>query len=148
MTEPAFTSRLRSTTLDRMLPDWTHQAACATKTLPGQPWESAFMDEVTGTLDIETFDWPERVRTVMAVCAVCPVRRECLAYAFANESHVSQDWLSGESFDDSFRSGVFGGTPGPVREAIADNPDRLAEGERWFLRHVETVVQPLPLTGT
>lgn len=136
MTDPRFSIGLRTSLLSRLLPDWTARAACASKTLPGQPWDSAFADEVTGSLDVETHRWPERVRQVMATCAGCPVRSECLAYAFEREQHLSQDWMSGEMYNDSFRSGIFGGVPGPAREHFAASVDPIAASEAWFARQM------------
>lgn len=53
----------------------------------------------------------EEVAQAKAICAECPVRRECLEYAFEQQS--------------STKDGVYGGTAGWERWPLRDHPDRI-----------------------
>ena len=80
---PAFEYRTRHEAHERFLPRWMHRAACAGMNGgPETTWDAAFHDEVSMKADLDDYSWPEDVRTVMQLCARCPVRSECLNYAF------------------------------------------------------------------
>lgn len=99
----------------RLLEPWTLEACCRGRT------DLFFRDDVSeknGQL-VET----EKILQAKTICARCPVRRQCLEYAF-------------ESEDGEFRSGIYGGMTGQEREQQAHNPHRLEALGAMFERQV------------
>jgi hypothetical protein len=133
------------------MPDWTQDAACRSAGIggrganrPGHLWKEAYADELSdGNIEEKL---PEATAKAFQrdACAVCPVRRECLTYAFdtVDRHHVSLEWLSEEEQPEPVwvfteteagrRFGIFGGVPGRKREELALLPDRVARGLAWF----------------
>jgi hypothetical protein len=103
-----------------------------------------FKDEVTTRPGVE-YRWPADVLEALKVCARCPVRQKCLAYAYEIERHIVDEGGSGlETHDteqalhavweeDDRRFGVYGGAPGAMRERFAHEPNRLERLEAWFV---------------
>jgi hypothetical protein len=128
--------QIAATLYGQELPTWTQRAACASE--PDDPHDaeyhdSFFDDEV---INATTLEFPETTLRRMRVCHTCPVRSECLAYAYAQERHVEaipgtmpvrHRWT-----EDVIRYGIYGGVPGRVRERYAHHPNRLKACERWF----------------
>jgi hypothetical protein len=149
VTDP-FADRRREAFQDDYLPAWTVDAACRGDKRPdvtssftgsvgqlptGVAWEDAFLDDVVPQPD-GSFTWSKAVLDVMAQCASCPVRAECLAYGFAGEKPILlgtrladdeeaerigrsyvQEWLF------PLPSGIYGGVPGRVRKQLRHGPD-------------------------
>jgi hypothetical protein len=117
MTDPAFRSRLRKTLDERLMPEWTAEAACRSAELPGgngpnRPgvvWDDAFKDELPLRPDPDDYAWPVGVRDFMRTCSACPVRSDCLEYAFTIT-------------EDRRQFGVYGGVPGRIREDVGFDP--------------------------
>jgi hypothetical protein len=114
-----------------MLPSFGPRAACAEKGPNRAPWEPMFEDDVSQRPD-GNYSWPAGVKEAMSVCAGCPVRLECLRWAFDVEKRESRDWWTSELIVNNRRYGVLGGTPGRIRERFADEPDPIAACDEWF----------------
>lgn len=130
MTDPRFRPGLRAS-LD-LFAEWTADAACRNYSSPGAPWSWMFADEVAERPEGTEYEWPDKVLQAMAVCAGCPVRRECLQEAYETEQQQSVEWWSGEPVESDRRFGVRGGLPGRQRERFAPLEDRLERSEAWF----------------
>lgn len=122
----------------RYLPEWTADAACRSDSIGGSgpqiagtTWSWMFLDDVASRPDGREY-WPDKVMQAMRVCAGCPVRRECLEYAYESEKGVNDTWWSGEPVERDTRSGVFGGVPGRIREQHGPHPDRIQRSTEWF----------------
>jgi hypothetical protein len=77
--------------------------------------------------------FPGPLTDTMEICAACPVRRECLAEAYAQEVHIAEDRKHQPRLvEDGTRFGVWGGIPGRIRTRFASSPDRLDACEAWF----------------
>lgn len=156
---PVFEYRLRHTAHEKFLPRWMHRAACAGMNGgPETTWDAAFHDEVGMEQDPADYSWPEDVKTVMQLCARCPVRKECLEYAFETTKeqvlgdatfYVSHEIecrdpkcagcvpkdkrLRRQPFSvEPMHMGVFGGCPGRIREHFARFTDAVRRCEEWF----------------
>lgn len=121
--DAAMRAQVRKALDDDWMPDWTRDARCRSAKLkggigpntPGQPHPDAFMDDVADTEDLRL---PESsvLDFMRDACLPCPVRRQCLSYAY-NE------------VDRKRASGVFGGVPGRIRDR-----DPIEAANAWFLR--------------
>ena len=120
-TDVRFRDRMRAALEDRLFPAWTRDAACRGQELPGRLYRDAFTDEVGQQQDIETYAWPERTVNALRTCAGCPVKRECLEYAFELNPKPRQ-------------FGVFSGTPGRIREALGFRDCRTCQGKGYLKR--------------
>lgn len=156
---PVFEYRLRHLAHEKYLPRWMHRAACAGMNGgPETTWDAAFHDEVGMEQDLGDYSWPEDVKTVMALCAGCPVRQQCLEYAFettkeqmlgdatfyvAHEVECRDRSCNGcvphakrlrrQSFSvEPMHMGVFGGCPGRIREHFSRYPDAVRRCAQWF----------------
>jgi hypothetical protein len=132
--EPEFRALIISTLYGAHAPEWMGRAACAGEG-EQRSWDYTdqfYDDDVAGDTP-----FPEPLlRLIGNTCAKCPVRRECLEDAYAQERHledipgtapVRQRWV-----EDGTRSGVWGGIPGPIRERFAHSPTRLDDCEAWL----------------
>lgn len=63
------------------MPSWMTLAECSKHAMDGA-WSEAFREDPAYQANPDNYRWPATVQEVMAVCASCPVRRECLAYAY------------------------------------------------------------------
>lgn len=108
-----------------MLPAWTKRAACAELAPNRAPWGDAFDDDLAYKADPTEYEWPAGVLRAMKVCSTCPVRPECLDYAYAMEAHVDKAYWAAEttSKEDRRRYGVYAGIPGRIREHYPDPQD-------------------------
>lgn len=114
-------------------PEFFEQAACAGE--PGKPRSWKYVDDFFVEDDI-TEDFtklPETIQRKMETCYDCPVRRQCLEYAYDHETHIDdEDKLKPKIVEDDTRFGVWGGIPGRFRARFAHEPDRLDVCEEWF----------------
>lgn len=96
------------TALDIGLPAWTLQGAC---------FSGGRSDYLEDFFAEETSDGQLTGQGIRAkrLCAVCPVRRECLEWAF-------------EKDDPQYRTGTFGGLSGSERMLVANAIDPIAVG--------------------
>jgi hypothetical protein len=136
VTDPRFSARAKEAFLEKMLPSFGPRGACAELAPNRAPWGPAFEDDVAFRPDGE-YAWPKGVREAMKVCAGCPVRRECLAWAFDVEKRESQDWWTSELIQNNRRYGVLGMTPGRIRERFQDADDPIAACEEWALEYAK-----------
>ena len=130
---PKMRVMLRLVFEDSWMPDWTKDANCRSAQLggvgaqtvgqlyraDGRQVSPAFCDDI-GPDDPIT-DMPEASAQAFQrdACAPCPVRRECLTYAY-------------EEADNSPRYGILGGVDGATRTRFQDFPDRIEQGLAWF----------------
>ena len=118
---PVWRAAVRRSLDDAVFPDWTAQAKCAEVKVRsgtgGQVHDDFFKDELS-TRKADAGEWPSKVVNAMRLCASCPVRRECLAYAVESEVRLSQEWRTGEVVAVDRRFGVYGGVPGRIRERM------------------------------
>jgi hypothetical protein len=106
------------------LPSWMQRAACAERRT--DKW---FKDEVADLGEATVF--PETVMGPMQEhCAVCPVMKECLTWAYERENPMRSRWDETTDVDDD-RYGVFA-VPGKIRERFAGSPDRVQRCLDWF----------------
>jgi hypothetical protein len=147
--DPAFRARVREGLGDKWLPDWTAYARCKSAELhdgglgpnrPGQPFV-----ELTDKDDLkdagEGTRLPERslLFQIERLCARCPVRRECLHYAYQadlfNHNQPGDEDVAVRAF------GVYGGVPGRLREHFRHDEEGA---NAWFeaLRETEGWAQP------
>lgn len=129
--DPRMRVRIRIERLQQMLPAWAKRAACAELEPNHAPLGTMFTDDVAYRRDGD-YSWPDGVRHAMAVCATCPVRMECLRYAYESERREHIEWWGGELIDERRRYGVYGGVPGRIRERFADEADPIAACDAWF----------------
>ena len=145
MTEPMIAARIHQAFLASKLPDWAPRGACAELAPNSAPWGPMFCDDVAYRPSAD-YDWGAHVTHAMNICASCPVRAECLAYAIASEHREEQAYWAAELEDlsDGRRYGVYGGVPGRIRERFRASPDPFRACNDWFmarfdLDHQETV---------
>jgi hypothetical protein len=136
VSHPRIAARAALAYLDSKLPDFAPRGACAGLAPNRAPWSPMFEDDVAFRKDGD-YEWPKGVREAMQVCASCPVRRECLAWAFDVEKRESRDWWTSELIVNNRRYGVLGGTPGRIRERFQDDPDPIAACDEWFVGFAE-----------
>ena len=108
-------------------------AECAGEDGEQRSWgyTDKFFDDEVATKDFREF--PETLQQTMEICWACPVRRECLEAAYAQEKHVDDtNKLKPQIVEDSTRFGVRGGIPGRIRTMFAPHPDRLDAAEDWL----------------
>jgi hypothetical protein len=140
---PAMRRHQREALQDRMFPDWTADAICRGDRRPnvmgrtggfpaGVTWKTAFLDDTGYHADLDDYATGTTL-DAMALCAQCPVRRECAEYAYEVEMVPIDRWWTSELIESDLRFGVFGGLPGGVRERLASHPERINLGELWFL---------------
>lgn len=104
-------------------PEWADLAACRGRDV--------------NTFDVELPSDGTMTRTVeqaKRVCAACPVRRECLEYAFATDG-VGAPPVGDEEVDYTpgrFADVVFGGLTGRQRMALSQEEDRIERGLALF----------------
>jgi hypothetical protein len=115
--------------LNAFMPAWGTRAACAQFSRRGAPWSWMYSEDLAESPD---YTWPDHAVFAMKVCAGCPVRNECLEYAYEMEHQQSTLWWSGEPVESDRRFGVFGGLPGRMRERFAHSDDRIARSQEWF----------------
>lgn len=116
-----FAPRLRESLETRLFPAWTGNAACRNEAHPGVVNGAFFADDLAQLPETEEYVWPSAVLGAMRTCAGCPVRRECLVYAYESE-----DAGDGRAY------GVYGGLPGRQRERLGAYEDRITRSEGWF----------------
>lgn len=108
--------------------DWP-DAACASDGLDPDDW---FTDDlVTTPARLEGRGLPSTTLEAMETCWSCPVRRFCLQYAFEIEQRERRTWFSADHTELRYRAGIYGAVPGFMREALADDPDRIAVLNEW-----------------
>jgi hypothetical protein len=136
--DSAFLSASRAALQDAWFPSWTAQARCKSAELhdggegpnrPGQPFV-----ELTDKDDLKAGGLNTRLpeRSILAqmamLCAPCPVRRECLHYAYTVVDGMRHD----EPGDEDIKPrayGIFGGVPGRLREHFRHDEEGA---DRWF----------------
>ena len=117
-------------------PSWTTRAACIDLT------HRFFVDDVAEKDGRLTITAP--IKKAKSICAGCPVRRECLSYAFEMEDRIKamhDDEAQAQGRKPAakgFRSGIFGGITGQEREQQAQNPNRITDLLRIFEAQVFT----------
>lgn len=121
MSDIRFRDRMRSALEDRLFPSWTRDAACRGQELPGRLYRDAFTDEVGQQQEIEDYAWPERTVNALRTCSGCPVKRQCLEYAFELNPKPRQ-------------FGVFAGVPGRIREALGFRDCKTCQGKGYLKR--------------
>lgn len=134
----AAAARAAKTLLDELLPPFAGLGACAGKAPNRAALEEMFCDDIAYQRDPTKYLWPAGVMTAMSMCATCPVRVQCLAWAFAVEKRESQDWWTGELEQTDRRYGVLGGVPGRIREHYADDQDPVSACDTWFQDQANT----------
>jgi hypothetical protein len=141
MSDP-FAGRRGKAFLSDQMPDWTSQAACRDKvTVEGQVWEAAFDSDEVSSKAKGPYAWDGITLDVMAVCARCPVRDDCLQYGFDSEESRLLGVRPGADEDLDWvivtlqpkPSGIYGGVPGRERERLGRFPDKVARANAWFL---------------
>jgi hypothetical protein len=121
--------------LDNLLPDWSKRAACAEQAPNRAPLAIMFDDDLAyQPKGPGAYTWPAGVLQAMKMCAGCPVRTQCLDYAFEIEKRESRDWWTNELVQNDRRFGILGGVPGRIREWFADTPNPEAACDDWFRR--------------
>lgn len=138
--DPGFRARMRQSLGDEWLPDWTAHARCKSAELhdgglgpnrPGQPFI-----ELTDKDDLKdggiATRLPERslLFQIGRLCAPCPVRRQCLHYAYEVVDGLKHH-VEGDDEDDSAGRayGIFGGVPGRLREHFRHDEEGAND---WF----------------
>ena len=104
------------------LPYWGPQAPCA-----GRDTDMWFTDDVAvGN------DFPDTALMAMRICSTCPLRVDCLTWAFDREQLDRSSMADADREEADRRFGIFGGIPGRIRERYANEQDRIAKCFAWF----------------
>jgi hypothetical protein len=153
--DSAFLSASRAALQDVWFPSWTAKALCKSAELhdggkgpqrPGQPFV-----ELTDKDDLKdgglATRLPERslLFQIGRMCAPCPVRRECLHYAYEVVDSLSHHVDGDEDDDSAGRAyGIFGGVPGRLREHFRHDEEGA---NAWFeaLRETKGWAEPEPV---
>ena len=129
-------TRARHAMLDQLLPDWAPLGACSEQAPNRAPFAPMFDDDLAyQPKGPDAYSWPAGVLQAMKLCAGCPVRQQCLNYAFEVEKRESRDWWTNELVQNDRRFGILGGIPGRVREWFADEPNPEAACDEWFTKY-------------
>lgn len=156
--DPRFRAQQQEAVNEKEMPAWTVDALCRKRSMPGIHWAEAFLDDMKYQADPDDYEWAATTVQVLRDCLRCPVRQQCLEWAFEKtvfQSYGDVNMLTkheakcksrrcrgclpggpkverGEFTIEPIHEGTYGGVPGPVREHFSKRPNPIEACNRWW----------------